>query len=263
MRELLGQVTFRGVLRERSVEPFVRMLRRLRGLKRLKGVLLEISSGGGEVVASQDLYLAVARLNERVPVVASIGAVGASGAYLAALGSRKVFAYPESQVGSIGVIYPHVAVRELVRRLGISLDLIHVGAHKDAFQGYRPLTDVERAKVQELAQEDYDRFVELVARARHRTVEEIRSLATGEVWSGRRALALGLVDALGDREIALEELSRLTGVATRRAVRMEPPRPFFERMFASGAGAFTSGVSAQLHEMVEEALLDLRPPRVR
>ncbi len=259
MRELLGLVSYRGTIRERNVEPFLRMLRRLRTFRRLKGVLLEISSGGGEVVASEDLRLAVQRLNERVPVFASIGAVGASGAYLASLGARKIFAYPDSQVGSIGVIYPHLAVRELVRRLGVSLELIHAGVHKDAYQGYRPLTEVERAKMQALVEEDYERFVAVVAEARHRPVEEIRALATGEVWSGSRALSLGLVDALGDREVALEALARLTGVSVRRAVRMEPPRPFLERLVSSGAGAFASGVSGRLHDMVEETLLDLGP----
>lgn len=259
MRELLAHVVYRGPIRERTVEPFVRLFERIGRKRRIKGVLLDVSSGGGEVVPSKDLYLAVRRLDATTPVVASIGGVGASGAYLAALGARKVYAYPESIVGSIGVVYPHVAVRDLLRRLGIAVDLVHAGVHKDAFQGYRPLTEEERGLVQALADEDHARFIEAVAAARHRSVEEIRPLATGEVWSGSRAAALGLVDALGDRQAALEELGRLTGVSTRRTVRIEPPRSFFERLVASGSSTIATAVTNGLRASFEEGLGDVAP----
>ncbi|MGI0156283.1 MAG: signal peptide peptidase SppA, partial [Thermoplasmata archaeon] len=182
MRERLAYLSFRGAIRERSVEPYLRLLRGLRERRRVKGVLLDISSGGGEAIASTDLYLGVKRLDAVKPVVASVGSIAASGAYMAALGARRIFAYPESAVGSIGVIFPHFAVRDLLRRLGVSVELLHVGVHKDAYQGYRPLTDEERSKLQAVAQESYDEFVGLVARERKRPVEEVRALATGEFW---------------------------------------------------------------------------------
>ncbi len=263
MRERLAHVTFRGTIRERSVDPFVRLLKTLRGRSRIRGVLLDISSGGGESVASYDFYLAVKRLDQVKPVFASIGSIGASGAYMAALGARRVFAYPESDVGSIGVIYPHFAVRELVRRLGIEVDLLHVGAHKDAFQGYRPLTEEERAKLQGIAQEGYDVFVDLVARERKQSVETIRALATGEFWTGQSALRLGLVDALGDREIALEELARFTGVPASKTVRLAPPRPFLDRLLSGGANDVGGGLLGRFHDAVEDAVLDLGGPGLR
>jgi protease IV len=256
MRERLAYVAFRGVIRERSVEPYLRILRGLRDHRRVKGVLLDISSGGGESIASSDFYLAVKRLDAVKPVFASIGSMGASGAYMAALGARRIFAYPESAVGSIGVIFPQIAVRELVRRLGISVELLHVGEHKDAYQGYRPLTDVERTKLLAVAQEGYDNFVGLVARERKRPVEEIRALATGEFWTGARAMQLGLVDALGDHELALDELARATGVRVEKTVRVTPPRPFFERVFMGGGSAIAGGLAARLHESLEDSLLD-------
>ncbi len=257
MRELLAQVPFRGTIRERTVEPYLRLLRDLRGRRRVKGVLLDLSSPGGEVVASTDLFLAVQRLNAVKPVYASVGAVAASGGYHVALGARKIFAYPESQIGSIGVLYPHLAARDLVRRLGLSLELVHAGEHKDAFFGYRPFTDAERAKVQSIVQDDYEAFVATVAGARRRPVEEIRALATGEFWSGTRALALGLVDAIADRETALEELAASVGVPSRKTVRVTPPRPWLERVFTGGAAAFTGAFSSRLREAVEDTLLEL------
>ncbi len=255
MRERLAIVQFHGTIRERSAEPFVRLFYALREARRIRGVLLDVSSGGGAEIPSIDLYLAVKRLDAAKPVVASIGSLGASGGYMAALGARTVFAYPESIVGSIGVVHPHLAVRGLLEKLGIDVELVHSGRHKDAYQGLRPLTDEERAKLQAVTDEGYRSFVALVARERHRSVEEILPLATGEFWSGRRAVELGLVDRLGDREEALAELARVTGLDVRRARRVAPPRPFLERMFAGGLAAAQTSLVDSATDLAEEIRL--------
>ncbi len=256
MRPLLAHLQFRGTIRERSVEPYVRIMKMLERKNRIRGVLLDISSGGGADIPSQDFYLAVKRLNSVKPVVASIGSVGASGAYMAALGARTIYAYPESIVGSIGVVYPHVAVRELLGKLGISVDLLHEGRHKDAYQGYRDLTDEERAKLQAVIGDSYRGFVETVARERHRTVEQILPLATGEFWSGRKALELGLVDALGDRDAALQYLAQGTGVPIQRTVRVAPPRPFMERFLQGGMSVLGNRLRDGIHDAVEDLAYD-------
>ncbi|MCI4366690.1 MAG: signal peptide peptidase SppA [Thermoplasmata archaeon] len=263
MRERLAHVQFRGTIQERRAEPFLGMLKALRDTRRVRGVLLDISSGGGADVPSNDLYLAVKRLDAVKPVVASIGSIGASGAYMMALGARKIFAYPDSAVGSIGVVMPHFAVRGLLSKLGVEVDLVHSGRHKDAYQGLRPLTDEERTKLQAVSDDSYRNFVEIVARERRRPVAEIEPLATGEFWSGRRALALGLVDALGDREEALAELSRITKVRVERTVRIVPPRPFLERFLGGGISLVHQGVEdavlGTLEEMRVAALLGRWP----
>ncbi len=256
MRERLAHVQFRGAIREQSVEPYLALLKSLRQRRRVRGVLLDISSGGGGDIASTDFYLAVKRLDQVKPVFASIGAIGASGAYMAALGARRVFAYPDSEVGSIGVIFPHVAVRDLLGKLGIQVELLHEGRHKDAYQGLRPLSDEERTKLQAVAADSYQSFVELVARERRRPVEEIRALATGEFWSGKQALRLGLVDALGDREDALRALGEVAGVAPERTVRWQPPRPFLQRVLSGGTSVFGASLAAGLRDGLEDALFE-------
>jgi protease-4 len=247
MRERLAHLQFRGTIQERRAEPFLAMLKALRAVRRVKGVLLDISSGGGADVPSNDLYLAVKRLDQVKPVVATIGSIGASGAYMMALGARKIYAYPDSAVGSIGVVMPHFAVRGLLQKLGVEVELVHSGRHKDAYQGLRTLSDEERTKLQAVSDDSYRNFVEIVARERRRSYAEIEPLATGEFWSGRRAMALGLVDTLGDREEALADLGRMTGVDVGKTVRIEPPRPFLERFLGGGISV--------IHRGVEDAVL--------
>jgi protease IV len=256
MRPLLAHLQFRGTIRERSVEPYLRILKAVQNKNRIRGLLLDISSGGGADIPSQDFYMAVKRLNEAKPVIASIGSVGASGAYMAALGARRIYAYPESIVGSIGVVFPHVAVRELLEKVGIHLEMLHEGRHKDAYQGFRDLTDEERTKLQAVIADSYRGFVDIVARERHRPIDQILTLATGEFWSGRKALELGLVDALGDRDAALQELSQTTGVPIGRTVRVAPPRPFMERFFSGGMSFIGSRVREGIHDAVEDLAYD-------
>jgi protease-4 len=261
---VLAHLRVRGALRERSVEPMLRRLDMVARRGKFRGLLLDISSGGGEVVASHDLYLGVKRVSAVKPVIASIGAIAASGAYEVAVAANRIFAYEESAVGSIGVILPHLAVQGLLGKLGVEVEMVHQGRHKDAYQGLRPLTEEERQKLSAFTDVSYQSFIDLVARERRMTREQVLPLATGEFWSGKQALSLGLVDALGDRGAAWQELGRVSGISPMRQFDLSPPRPLLERLLGGPMTSFGrglgEGVSASLREEMLDLLLRRGPP---
>lgn len=254
---VLAHVKLRGTIRERSVEPYLGLLRLVREKSKFRGLLFDISSGGGDGVASSMLYQAVKRVAAVKPVIASVGSVAASGGYMAALGANKIYAHPESDVGSIGVFIPHVVASGLLDKVGIKVELLHYGRHKDAYQGLRDLTEEERAKLMRVAESGYNSFVELVARERHKSREDMLLLATGEFWAGSQALSLGLIDTLGDREMALEELSQRTGIPTRKTVDIAPARPFLDRLLSGPAYRAGTSLADSLFGGMEERLEDL------
>ncbi len=254
---VLAHVRFRGTIREHAVEPYLQVLKVVREKRKVRGLLFDMSSGGGDGVSSSDLYRAVKRVAAVKPVVATIGGGAASGGYMAVLGAHRIYAHPESDVGSIGVFIPHIVARGLLDKVGIKVELLHYGRHKDAYQGLRELTDEERQKVLKVAEVGYQSFVDQVARERKKSREEALQLATGEYWSGAQALGLGLIDALGDREDALEELSRRTGVSSRKAVEFAPRRPFLDRLLSGPMNRVGTSLADAVYTGFEDRLEDL------
>ena len=205
------------------------LARRLRESRRVPAVVIDIDSPGGSAAASDDLFLALERLAAAKPVVASVRGVGASGAYLAAIAARRIIANPNAIVGSIGVISAAPHVPRLLDRIGVSVSETKAGRLKGMGAPWREETEDELTKERALVDAIYDAFIARVASARGLTDERVRELATGEVWLGTAALALGLVDEIGDTERAIEVAAELAGVPARGApVRIR--RPFFTRL---------------------------------
>lgn len=232
---------------------WVELLTHLRESKRIPAVVLDIDSGGGSATASDDLFLAVERLAARKPVVAAIRGTGASGAYLAAMGARRLVANPNAIVGSIGVISYGPRVARLLERSGVSVSVTKAGRHKDVGVPWRDETDEERAIEQRIVDAFYEAFVGRVAAGRHIALERVRELATGEVWLGREALELGLVDEIGDLERATEIAAEMAGVPAKAApVRLR--RPLLGRLMERFASRAASAVLLEVEERLSERI---------
>lgn len=234
----------------RTIE-LIELARRLRESGRVPAVVLDIDSPGGSATASDELLIAFRRLAAKKPVVASIRGVGASGAYLAALAAHRILANPNAVIGSIGVISAGPRVPRLLERLGVDVAETRAGHLKGMGAPWRSETAEERAKEQAIVDAFYDAFVETLAEGRHLAPERARQLATGEIWLGRQALELGLVDEIGDLERAVEVAAEMAGVPARSApVRVR--RPLLGRL----VGRFTASLAAAIALEVEARLDD-------
>jgi protease-4 len=182
---------------------FNKLVRSIRNDSAIKGVVLRIDSPGGEVDASDEMWRELNLLSKKKPLVISMSDVAASGGYYMAMTGDPIVAYPQTETGSIGVVFGKPNLRGLYDKLGISKDAIQRGRHADIESDYTSLTPEERQMLQQGIEESYRDFVTKVAAARHRTFDDIEPLAQGRVWLGSEAKTSGLVDEMGGLDTAI------------------------------------------------------------
>ncbi len=178
------------------------------------GVLLRIDSPGGAVAPSQEMHAAVKRLAAVKPVIVSMGTAAASGGYYIAVAGHEIFASPSTLTGSIGVRMQLANVQGLMQTLGVKSESMATGKFKTTGSPFQPLTDDERKYLDALLGDMQQEFVRTVAEGRKLPLETVAALADGRAFTGHQALALKLVDRLGDREAAylrLAEICKLPG----------------------------------------------------
>ncbi len=199
---------------------FVRELETFRKDPSVRAFVLEIRSPGGGVGASQAIHAALKRLRQEDerPIVAWIGDVGASGGYYVALPADSIFALPGSITGSIGVIMQFPNAEELLRKVGVELEVVKSGALKDLGSPVRELSEAEREVLQGLVDDVWEQFVGAVAEGRGMDRDRVVPLADGRVFSGEQALGLGLVDRIGTLQDAVDAAGRMSGLGERPRV---------------------------------------------
>ena len=180
---------------------------------RVSAVVLRVDSPGGSVTGSETIWREVARIrDDGKPVVASMGAVAASGGYYVSMGADAIVANPGTITGSIGVVTGKLVARDLKKRLGVGSDAVRTNANADAWSVNAPFTDKQRAQVEAEADLFYDDFVQRVAQGRNLSVEDVDAVARGRVWTGADALEHGLVDELGGLRTAITRAKILAGL---------------------------------------------------
>jgi protease-4 len=247
----IGVVELFGILGTTIRSPdYGRMLTALRDDTRVRAVVVDIDSPGGSAAAAEQIHRGIAKIAARKPVIAFIRGSGLSGGYLASCAATKVVAIPTAMVGSIGVISIRPVISELLQRLGVKVFVTKAGTFKDMFQPFREPTDEEEKKLQTLMDEYYDWFVDAVARSRHLEPKKVRRLATGELFTARKAKELGLVDELGDLDTAIDMATEL-GRVPRRLTYLRPRRAILERL----VGRVAPGLVVPAAAEVERRLL--------
>jgi protease-4 len=180
----------------------------------VKAVVLRINSPGGGVTASDIMYRDLLAFKEKTnkPVVACMMDVAASGGYYLAMGADSVYAHPTTTTGSIGVIMSLYNAHDLFKKLGVESDPIKSGPNKDLANPARKLTEQERAILQGMVNQFYDRFVSVVATGRNLPEGQVRAIADGRVYTAQEAKTLGLVDEIGYLEDALRDAKMRAGI---------------------------------------------------
>lgn len=179
----------------------------------VSAIVLRINSPGGSVAASETLWREVKRARKRgKPVVASMGAVAASGGYYIAAAADAIVASPATITGSIGVVTGKLVIRDLLERLGVGSDTVRTNANADAWAIDSRFTPEQRAHREAEADLVYDDFVERVADGRNLTKDDVDRVARGRVWTGADAMERGLVDELGGLRTALRRAKVLAGL---------------------------------------------------
>jgi protease-4 len=169
----------------------------------VRAVVVVINSPGGTTAGGEELYESLSALRAEKPVVAVINELGASAAYMAAIGTDRIFARRLSIVGSIGVLYQHVDAGKLLATIGVNLDKVQTGPLKSEPDFDEPLTGAPRQSLQALVDDSFAWFVDVVAERRALPRPEVLTLADGRIVTGRQAVELRLIDAIGGEAEAI------------------------------------------------------------
>jgi protease-4 len=254
-RSKIALIEIEGVLREAAMptrfglgeheSPVARVraqLDKAAGDDAVKAVVLRIHSPGGTATASDIIYGEIQRFKAKkpVPVVAQLMGMATSGAYYAAMAADSVYAQPTTVTGSIGVIFAGVNVSGFMEKLGLADQTITTGPYKDVGSPLRRMTPEERALVQSVINDLYQRFVVVVGTGRPRLAPgRIAELADGRIYSAPQALANGLIDGISDLPSTIDEVRHRAGLEEARVVTYHRRREWRENLYTlpPGVGA--------------------------
>lgn len=194
----------------------------------VKAIVLRINSPGGGVGPSQEIYEEVKRIRAREgkKVVASMGAVAASGGLYIACAADRVVANPGTITGSIGVIFQFLNLEGLGEKVGVKATVVKSGPFKDIGSPARSLTEDDRRIVQGVIDDVYEQFVAAIVEGRGLSEANVRKVADGRILTGQQAKAAGLVDSLGNLWTAIHEAAVLAGIPGEPSV-IFPEKPGF------------------------------------
>lgn len=216
----------------------------------VKAVVLHIDSPGGTVVGGERLYLAIRKLAEKKPVVTVMDTTAASAGYMVALAGDRVLAGAGTVTGSIGVLMQTTDITQLLEKIGVNAEAIKSTSLKGVPSPFEKLTGEGRKATKDVVDDIYAMFVEMVVERRKMTPEKARALADGRIFTGRQALANGLVDAIGGEGEALQWLQSEKGISDKLKIEdadldsADSKLPLVDRLF----GAWVLGGKRLLSE---------------
>ena len=184
-----------------------------------KAVIVRIDSPGGTAAGSEQLHESLRRIAASKPVVVVVDGLAASGGYIAAIAGDQIFAQDTSLVGSIGVLFQYPEMHEMLGKIGVKMETVRSAPLKAAPNGFEPTSPEARAAIEAIVQDSFEWFKTLVRTRRSLDDAQLASASDGRVFTGRQAMALKLVDRLGNERSALEWLEKEKGIDAKTRVR--------------------------------------------
>lgn len=208
--EKVGIIEITGIITDsKSV---IHNLKRFREDNSIKAIVLRIDSPGGGVGPAQEIFREIRKTVGVKKIVASMGAVAASGGYYIAAGTDGIVANPGTITGSIGVIIRFANFEDLLSKIGLTPVVVKSGEYKDTGSPVRKMTKEERKILQNFVDQIHKQFIIAVAEGRNMDQSKVEPLADGRIFTGEEAKNLGLIDRIGNLEDAVEWAGRMAGI---------------------------------------------------
>lgn len=251
-------ITLEGVIHNERAKDIYEQLKMARESRRVKGLIVRVNSPGGTISGSDQIYNEIRRYREeeKKPVVAFMQSIAASGGYYTSVACEKIIAEPTTITGSIGVIFGHFIIQELLeQKLGIQPVVITSGPKKDWPSSFEPMTEEQRKYIEaKLIGPAYDRFVEIVADGRPMlSLDDVKRLADGSIYGAEEALEVQLIDEIGYLDEAIELVKSLADIEEARVIEYRRP--------LSLAG-FLSARSRNILSIDREKLYEFSTPQI-
>jgi protease-4 len=253
----LALIRISGAIMPPFTDRVLKMIKSAKEDKHVKGVLLAVDSPGGTVTDSHKIYHRLKELSAQKPVFVSMGSVAASGGYFVAMGAGtqgKIYAEPTTWTGSIGVIIPHYEVTDLAEKAGVKALPLKTGEFKDSLSPFRTMSDNDKVLWENILNQSFDLFLSVIDDNRDTlNKDQVRGLATGQIYTAQDAKQNGLIDEIGFEEDALEALKQTAGLSKARVVTYGYPVDYLQMLLGS---ARDNDPAAQWR-----ALLEMAAPR--
>ncbi|MHC4871580.1 MAG: signal peptide peptidase SppA [Planctomycetota bacterium] len=212
-----------------TIEPLIKQLRYAADTSYIKAVVLQVSSGGGGLTASDILYHEIQNIQEKgKKVIAVIGDMAASGAYYTIAPADYIVISPTGMTGSFGVIMNRMNFKELMKKIGIAPEPLMSTNMKDIGSPFRDLSEEEKKYFNDILKVYHKRFVKIIAEGRKISVNKVKELATGKLFTAEESVALKLADEIGYFDTALAKAEELTGLKNPAVIRYKDKYPWMK-----------------------------------
>lgn len=253
-RDEIARVTVSGFIGDSRAKHD--MFTKLGKSDNVKAVILSVDSPGGTTTGGESLYEDVRVLAQKKPVAAVFGTVAASAAYLCGIGADYIVARGNTITGSVGVIFQWADVTGLLDKIGVKVDEVRSGPLKAVPSPFTPPNEASKKLTEELVKDSQGWFLGLVAERRKAAAPSMDEIKTGRIYTGRQALQIGLVDAIGDEQTAIKWFTDVRKVAPDLKVKDWKPQRSASSIFQASIASLASklGLGSFIDASVLESL---------